>query len=68
MGQLYRCWWRIYREIIFFFSCEYHVLRFISVCNQYTDPPFYNLNQVCIVRLDVAVSITRIIHLSKMLP
>jgi hypothetical protein len=27
MGQMYQCWWRICREINFFFSFEYHTFH-----------------------------------------
>jgi hypothetical protein len=31
MGQVYQCWWRICREVIFFSRFEYHVLRFVPI-------------------------------------
>jgi hypothetical protein len=39
MGQVYQCWRRICREIMFsFFQFRIsHVLRFISVCDLFTD-------------------------------
>jgi hypothetical protein len=40
MGQVYQRWWRIRREInVFFFRFEYPVLRFISICDLFTDSP-----------------------------
>jgi hypothetical protein len=38
MGQVYQCWWRICREIIFFFfsSFEYHMY-----CDLFIDSPTY---------------------------
>jgi hypothetical protein len=38
MGQVYQCWWRICREINVFFQVRIsHVLRFISICDLFTD-------------------------------
>jgi hypothetical protein len=41
MGQMYQYWWRICQEInVFFFHIRIsHVLRIISICNLFTDPP-----------------------------
>jgi hypothetical protein len=40
MGQVYQCWWRIRREINYFFQVRIsHVLRFISICSLFTDSP-----------------------------
>jgi hypothetical protein len=42
MGQVYHCWWRICREINFFFQFGIsHILRFISICDVFTDSPSY---------------------------
>jgi hypothetical protein len=42
MGQLYQCWWRIYRDINVFFQVRIsHVLRFISICDLLTDCSSY---------------------------
>jgi hypothetical protein len=43
MGQVYRCLWRICREIkLFFFSdSKSHVLHFISIRDLFTDYPSY---------------------------
>jgi hypothetical protein len=37
MGQVYRCWWTICREIFFFYIRISHVLCFISICDLFTD-------------------------------
>jgi hypothetical protein len=39
MEQVYQYWWRICREInVFFFQFRIsHILRFISVCDLFTD-------------------------------
>jgi hypothetical protein len=38
MGQVYQFWWRICREInVFFQVLISHVLRFISICDPFTD-------------------------------
>jgi hypothetical protein len=38
IGQFYQCWWRICREIHFFFQVRIsHVLRFIYICELFTD-------------------------------
>jgi hypothetical protein len=39
MGQVYQCWLRICWEINGFSKFEYHVLRFISICDLFTDSP-----------------------------
>jgi hypothetical protein len=39
MGQVYQCWWRICREINVFLVRISHVLRFISICDLFTDSP-----------------------------
>jgi hypothetical protein len=41
MGQVYQCWWRICREInVFLFKFRIsHVLRFIHICDLFTDSP-----------------------------
>jgi hypothetical protein len=40
MGQVYRCWWKICREINVFFQVRIsHVLRFISIWDLFTDYP-----------------------------
>jgi hypothetical protein len=40
MRHVYQCWWRIYREIQVFFQVQIsHVLRFISICDLFTDSP-----------------------------
>jgi hypothetical protein len=36
MGQVYQCWWRIYREITFSQVRISEVLRFISIRNVFT--------------------------------
>jgi hypothetical protein len=36
MGQIYHCWWRICGEI--------NGLRFICICNLFTDPSSYGLS------------------------
>jgi hypothetical protein len=42
MGQVYQCWWRIYREINVFFQVRISfVLRFIRICNLFTDSLSY---------------------------
>jgi hypothetical protein len=41
MGQLYRCLWRISRERIFFQFRISHILRFISICDLFTDSPLH---------------------------
>jgi hypothetical protein len=41
MGHMYQSWWRICREIHFFRVRISHVLRFISICDLFTDSPFY---------------------------
>jgi hypothetical protein len=42
-GQVYQCWWRIRQEInVFLFQVRIsHVLRFISICDLFTDSPSY---------------------------
>jgi hypothetical protein len=43
MEQLYQCWWRLYREInVFFLVGLSHVLRFISICDLFTDSHTFN--------------------------
>jgi hypothetical protein len=45
MGQVYQCWWRIWREINVFSRFKYHnVLCFISICGPFTDSPSHELN------------------------
>jgi hypothetical protein len=40
MGQVCQCWWRICREINVFDHVRIsHVLRFISIYDQFTDSP-----------------------------
>jgi hypothetical protein len=40
MGRVYQCWCRICREIDVSFQVRIsHVLRFISICDLFTDPP-----------------------------
>jgi hypothetical protein len=40
IGQVYRCWWGICQEIHIFFQVRIsHVLRFISICDLFTDFP-----------------------------
>jgi hypothetical protein len=40
MGQGYRCWWRIRREVTAFFQVRIsHVLCFISICDLFTESP-----------------------------
>jgi hypothetical protein len=40
MGQVFQCWWRICRKINVFFQVRIsHVLRFISICELFTDSP-----------------------------
>jgi hypothetical protein len=42
MGQVYQCWWRICRQINVSFQVRIsHVLRFISICDLFTDSPPY---------------------------
>jgi hypothetical protein len=41
MGQVYQCWWRICREINVYSRLEYHVLRFIYICDLFTDSRTY---------------------------
>jgi hypothetical protein len=42
MGQVYQCWWRICGEINVFFQVRIsHILRFISIYDQFTDSPSY---------------------------
>jgi hypothetical protein len=42
MGQVCQCWWRICREIKAFFQVRIsHVLRFISICDLFTDSLSY---------------------------
>jgi hypothetical protein len=42
MGQVYQCWWRICRELSVFFQVRIsHVLRFISICDLFTDSNSY---------------------------
>jgi hypothetical protein len=44
IGQVYQCWWRVCREIIFFFQVRIsHVLHFISICDLFTDFPSNNV-------------------------
>jgi hypothetical protein len=44
MGQVYQCWWRLCREInVFSQVWILHVLRFISICDLFTDPLSYLL-------------------------
>jgi hypothetical protein len=41
-GQVYQCWWRICREIhVFVQILISHVLRFMSICDLFTDYPSY---------------------------
>jgi hypothetical protein len=41
MGQAYQSWWKICREINIFFQVRIsHVLRFIYICELFTDAPF----------------------------
>jgi hypothetical protein len=42
MGQVYPCWWRGYVEklVFIFFQVQIsHILRFISICDPFTDSP-----------------------------
>jgi hypothetical protein len=41
MGQVCQCWWRIFREINVFSPPSSNVLRFISICDLFTDSPSY---------------------------
>jgi hypothetical protein len=42
MGQAYQCWWRICREINVFYQVRIsHVLRFISICDLFTNSSSY---------------------------
>jgi hypothetical protein len=43
MGQVHTCWWRICREInVFFFQFRIsHALRFMSICDLFTDSHLY---------------------------
>jgi hypothetical protein len=43
MGQMYQCWWSLCRQInVFFFQVSVsHVLRFIYICDLFTDSPSY---------------------------
>jgi hypothetical protein len=42
MGQVYRCWWTISREINFFIQFRIsYILRFISICDLFTDSSSY---------------------------
>jgi hypothetical protein len=42
MGRVYRCWWRICREVkVFFPVSNIAVLRFISICELFTDSPSF---------------------------
>jgi hypothetical protein len=44
MAETYRCWWRICREIIVFFQVRIsHILRFISICDLFTDVPSFKI-------------------------
>jgi hypothetical protein len=44
MGQVCECWWRICREINALHRFEFHhVLRFMSICDPFTDSPSYLL-------------------------
>jgi hypothetical protein len=43
MEQVYQCWWRVCREIYVSFQVRIsHVLRFIFICNLFTDSPSYH--------------------------
>jgi hypothetical protein len=43
MRQVHQCWWRICWEInVFFYVRIWHVLRFISTWDQFTDPRIYD--------------------------
>jgi hypothetical protein len=45
MGQMYQCWCRICREINAFSQIRLsHVLRFVSICDLFTDFPSYTHN------------------------
>jgi hypothetical protein len=42
MGQVYEYWWRIRREINVFPNIRIsHVLRFICICDPFTDSPLH---------------------------
>jgi hypothetical protein len=42
MGQVYQSWWRICREINVFLQFRIsHILRFIPICDLFTDSPSY---------------------------
>jgi hypothetical protein len=41
VGQVYQCWWRICREMNVFFQVRSHILRFIAICDLFTDYPSY---------------------------
>jgi hypothetical protein len=44
MGQVYQWWWKICREInVFSQVLMLHVLRFIFICDLFTDSPMYNM-------------------------
>jgi hypothetical protein len=48
MWQIYQCWWRIFREISFFFEFRIsHVLHFY-ICDLLTDSPSYVYFFCCI--------------------
>jgi hypothetical protein len=44
MGQVYQCWWRIFWEINVYSRFEYHVLRFVSICDLFIYSPSYKLS------------------------
>jgi hypothetical protein len=46
MGQVYQCWCRMCRENVFFQIRISHVLRFISICDLFTDSPLYNQHYI----------------------
>jgi hypothetical protein len=45
MGQVCQCWWGICREINISFQVRIsHVLRFISICNLFTNSSSYRIS------------------------
>jgi hypothetical protein len=56
MGQVYQCWWSLCREINGFFFFQFrisNILRFISVCDLFTDSPSY-VSHILIVPLGLS--------------
>jgi hypothetical protein len=54
MGQMYQCWWRIYREVNVFFRFEYHLFYVLYSFLTY----LLTLLRLCVVSDITAVDIT----------